>query len=319
VSSSGPILDDDERIHRVDPAVRSWNESWFFSCIDLGGGPAVFSRVGVMPNQHRAMLWCFAHVDGEWLAVEESRLAFDDLDLENGVAYDSWDLQFGWEPHPPLLGARCTFTGVGKVRSGPRAGAVVPFSLDLACASSSDAFRTGTGDDPDEQPEYPASRFEQSLEVTGTVAVDGVAHPVRAGGHRDRSWGPRDWRTQFTLGDVQSDAGQIYFVGREPGLGSAYIREPGKDVRHLRWSGGDVTYDDVGRTVTKARLELTGGDGERIDVDLEPAAPSICFDMGHTCEPPEHWLYWRALTRARVSCWEQPARGWLEASRYGIA
>ena len=311
------IVTSDEAVHAVDPGDWSWNESWFFSCIDLDGGPAVFFRVGAMPNQMRAMLWCFAHVDGEWVAVEESRLAFDDLDLAHGIAYDRWDLQFAWEPRPPLLGARFTFAGAGKARSGPRAGAVVPFSLDLTCTASSAAFRTGTGDDPDEKPAFPASRFEQSLEVSGAVVVDGTTRAVRAGGHRDRSWGPRDWRTQFSLGDVQSASGQIYFVGRGA-AGAAYIREPGRDVRHLRWTG-DVGYDDTARTITHAHLALSGNDGDRFDVALEPASPSICFDMGHTCEPPERWLYWRALVHARVSGWDEPARGWFEASRYGIA
>ena len=103
---TSPFADADERIHPVDPDDWSWNESWYFSWIDLDGGPAGFFRVGVLPNQRRAMLWCFVHVDGNWLGIEESRLAFDDLDLTDGVAYDRWALQFAWQPSPPLSGAR---------------------------------------------------------------------------------------------------------------------------------------------------------------------------------------------------------------------
>jgi hypothetical protein len=41
--------------------------------------------------------------------------------------------------------------------------------------------------------------------------------------------------------------------------------------------------------------------------------------MAHTCEVPEHWLYWRILADANVTGWERNARGWVEANRYGIA
>ena len=37
----------DEQVHPFDPAVWSWNESWYFSWIDLDGGPAGFFRLGV--------------------------------------------------------------------------------------------------------------------------------------------------------------------------------------------------------------------------------------------------------------------------------
>jgi hypothetical protein len=45
----------------------------------------------------------------------------------------------------------------------------------------------------------------------------------------------------------------------------------------------------------------------------------VSFDMAHTCEIPEQWLYWRILVEAQVSGWPAPAYGWVEASRYGIA
>jgi hypothetical protein len=78
----------DERMHRFDPSDWSWNESWYFSWIDLAGGPAGFLRVGVLPNQRRAILWCYVHRDGAWLGTEETRLALDDIDLANGLSYD---------------------------------------------------------------------------------------------------------------------------------------------------------------------------------------------------------------------------------------
>lgn len=309
----------DERMHGVDPGDWSWNESWFFSWIDRDGGPAGVFRVGVTPNQERAMLWCFVHVDGAWLAVEESRLALDHLDLADGVAYDRWGLRFAWQPEAPFAHSRFAFAGTALARSGPDAGARLPLAVDLACTATAAPHGTGIGPD-DERTAHPTGRFEQSLAVTGTVVVDGTPHAVRAGAHRDRSWGPRDWRQMFTMGDLQSEGRQLYFVGRAfPGLATGYLRDGDAALRPLVCVDGDIAYDDGRRTITRARLVFETPDGARLDVGLEPVAPSIVFDIAHTCPEPEHWLYWRTLVDATVPGWDGPTRGWFETSRYGLA
>jgi hypothetical protein len=313
--SSASFTGADEDLHRFDPGVWSWNESWFFSWIDLDGGPAGFFRVGVLPNQRRAMLWSFVNVDGGWLGIEESRLLFDDLDLTSGVAYDKWGLRFAWRPEPPLLGARFTCVGSFLARSGPGAGAYVPVSIDLTCRSTSDCFGTGTGDV--DVSTYDRRRFEQSLDATGTVAIGGEPRGVRAGAHRDRSWGPREWRVAFTLGDFQSDQGQLYFVGAPGRGGGGYLRGASGELHQLSWADGSLEYDDDARTIAPGKLGLMLADGSRVDVELEPVAPSVAFDMAHTCPEPESWLYWRTLVEARVPGWDRPCRGWFEASRYG--
>jgi hypothetical protein len=313
--STAAFTEGDEAMHRFDPDEWSWNESWFFSWIDLGGGPAGFFRVGVLPNQRRAMLWSFLFVDGAWLGIEESRLAFDDLDLTTGVAYDKWGLRFAWRPEPPLAGARFIVEGSFLARSGPHAGAYVPVSMDLSCRSTSDCFGSPTGDKDGGSP-YGRRRFEQSLVASGTVVVDGARRPVLAGAHRDRSWGPREWRVAFTLGDVQADGRQLYFVGA-PGRGAGYVRDGSGGLRHLAWVDAAIDYDDGARTIAPGRLGFERADGTRLDVALEPIAPSVSFDMAHTCPQAEHWLYWRTLVEARVSGWDGPCRGWFEASRYG--
>jgi hypothetical protein len=307
----------DECLHPVDPDNWSWNESWYFSWIDLDGGPAGFFRVGVLPNQRRAMLWCFVHVDGAWLGIDESRLAFDDLDLTDGIAYDKWALRFGWRPDPPLGGARFVFQGALLGRSGPSAGAYIPVSIDLSCTATTGCFGTGTGHDSAKSP-YASSRFEQSLAASGGVVVDGADHTVRAGAHRDRSWGPREWRVMFTLGDLQDRDRQLYFVGSPVyGAGSGYLRDGSGESRKVAWVDATIEYDDHARTISPGTLGFQDAGGARFDVDITPIAPSIAFDMAHTCERPEQWLYWRTLIEARVSGWDHPVRGWIEASRYG--
>jgi hypothetical protein len=142
---------------------------------------------------------------------------------------------------------------------------------------------------------------------------------VRAGAHRDKSWGPREWRQAFTLGDLQAGDRQLYFVGRSfPGLGGGFLRD-GNALHHVAAVDGSVVeYDDELRTITAGHLRFAGREAA-LDVELAPIAPSVAFDMAHTCEVPEHWLYWRTLVEARVSGWDGPCRGWFETSRYGIA
>lgn len=314
-ASFGPA---DERMHRFDPSDWSWNESWYFSWIDPAGGPAGFLRLGVLPNQRRAILWCYVHRNGAWLGTEETRLALDDFDLAAGVAYDKWALRFAWQADPPLRGGRLRFAGVLRVLTGPDAGSLAPISFDLEVTATTDCFGTGTGDDRG-RGEFAASRFEQSLAVDGIFTEGGRTIGIRSAAHRDRSWGPRNWRQAFALGDVQSSAGQLYFVGGPQlgGAGIGYLRDA-SGLRTLRCVDGAVGYDDAQRTIAQSRLGFAASDGSRLDVVLSPIAPSVSFDMAHTCREPEHWPYWRTLVEARVSGWKEPARGWFEANRYGL-
>jgi hypothetical protein len=306
-------------MHPADPGDWSWNESWFFSWVDVNGGPAGVFRVGITPNQERAMLWCFVHVGGAWVTVEESRLALGDFDLATGVSYDRWGISFAWRPQEPLGGGTFTFRGYGLVRSGPRSGMRVPLSVDLSYTATARPHGTGIGPD-EERTAYPTGRFEQSLAAAGVVVAGESGYPVQAGAHRDRSWGPREWRQQFSMGDLQWADRQVYFVGRSfPGLGGGYLRDGSGALQRLACVDGNVDYDDVAGTIAPARLVFQAPDRSLLDVSLEPVAPSICFDIAHSCREPEHWLYWRTLVEARVAGWDTPGRGWFEASRYGVA
>jgi hypothetical protein len=307
----------DEHVHPFDPSVWSWNESWYFSWIDLDGGPAGFFRLGLLPNQERALIWSYVFDDGVWYGTEETRLRFDDFDLADGMAYDRFGLRFGWTPGDPV--AAFGYDGIVRVVTGLGAGGFVPIALDLAATPTTEVFGTGTGNDLGSE-QYPASRFEQSMAVTGAVRIGDDARSVRAAGHRDRSWGPRNWRVTFTLGDLQSEGAQLYFVGAPQlgGRGGGYLRDA-SGVRQLRCTAGTIEYDDVARTIAPATLRFETADGDALDVELVPASPSISFDMAHTCEVPEHWLYWRTLVDAKVSGWTGSPRGWVEANRYGIA
>ena len=121
------------------------------------------------------------------------------------------------------------------------------------------------------------------------------------------------------MGDLQSGDRQLYFVGAPGYPGGGYVRERSGGLTDLVGIDSTVGYDDDGATITPGRLSFETTAGERLDVDLTPIGSSVPFDMAHTCPEPETWLYYRTLVEARVSGWDGPCRGWLDASRYGIA
>ncbi|MCA2244772.1 hypothetical protein JF781_20650 [Mycobacterium sp. WUMAC-067] len=308
----------DEDLHPIDPGDWSWNESWFLSWIDANGGPAGVFRVGVTPNQDRAMLWCFVHVNGAWLTIEESRLNYADIAFDDGVAYDKWGLTFSSRDEQALSSGHLSIAGTALVRSGPQTGARVPLSVELDYAATGPLHGTGIG--PDEGlTRYATGRFEQSLSAKGFVTVGDQSHAVRAGAHRDKSWGPRDWRKSFAMGDLQTQRRQLYFVGSVwPELAMGYLRDDSDHLQTLTCIDAHFDYLDEQRTIKSAELSFRIDGGGTVDVSMVPVSDSIVFDIAHTCQQPEHWLYWRTLVQAEVSGWEAPARGWFESSRYDI-
>ena len=317
--SSTAFRPEDDLVHPHDPAVWSWNESFLLSWLTPDGGPSGLFRLGLLPNQGRGWLWFFLHVDGEWLTVEETRLDLRHFDLADGATHDAWGLRFGWTPVEPLQRGVFQLDGVARVRSGPRAGALVPLSLELTATATAPCFGTGTGHEPDEKPQFPASRFEQSVMITGTLTVDGQTRAVECPGHRDRSWGPRTWQVGFALGDLHGGGRQLWFAGapqpRE--RGSGYLRD-GDGTHRITGIDGTVAYDDQRLTIAPSHLVFSVDDGTSIGVTLEPESTSIVFDMAHSSDPPVHWDYWRTLVKARVDDSDDELWGWFEANRFGV-
>ena len=315
------LLDPDaERFHDHDPADPTWNESWLVSWLPSEGRLAGLFRLGTLPNQGRAWLWLWLWTGDEWVTLEETRLAYGDLDRSDGVAYDRWGLRFAYRPTEPLQRGRVTIEGMGLVRSGPREGSRVPVSVELDLEARTPCYTTGAGRD-DGLSTFPVSRFEQSMAASGSVSVGGAVTSLECPAHRDRSWGPRTWQFPFMLGDLQSADRQIYFAGgpnAEGGVGKGYVRE-GSDVVTLASIGATMAYDDPAATIGPSRLSFRDERGREYAYDVEPIAPSVQFDMAHASDPPRHFLYWRTLVRATPVDGGEPVVGWFEANRFPYA
>ena len=317
IASGRTVEPVDEQFHPHDPDVESWNESWLVSWLPADGIGATLFRLGTLPNQGRAWLWLFTWTGTEWVTIEETRLDDDHLDRGDGVGYDRWGLRFAYRPTVPLETGRFTLSGIGRIRSGPSNGGLVPISIDVELSSSTLAFATGAGRD-DGTSAYPTSRFEQSMSARGSVTVGETLITVAGPAHRDRSWGPRTWGYPFMLGDLQAADRQIYFAAApnaEGGRGGGYVRL-GETTQPIAGIEASVDYRDDEATIGPSTLTFIDVDRIRHAYDLEVLAPSVQFDMAHTGQPAQHWLYWRTLVRATPHDGGPALLGWFEANRF---
>jgi hypothetical protein len=125
-------------------------------------------------------------------------------------------------------------------------------------------------DDPADgcPPGLAAHRFEQSGRVHGHLRLDGQTIEFDSFGHRDHSWGERDWESMqnFWWVEAQTDesAVNVFWVnayGREYHLG--YVYKDGV-VSAIRDTTFDVDYDD--RWVQDAvRVRIVDADGRTTD------------------------------------------------------
>jgi hypothetical protein len=317
----------DEWPHDFDPAVEWWNESWFWDWFDAEGRVAGHCRFGLHPNQQRAWVWYYHYEDGEWIAVEEPRLPIGDVCRADAggpkaagacFAYERFGLAFSWEPESPLRAGRFRFSGFGRVVTGPRAGMIAPVSADLRVAALGAAHSTGRSNAPGhESPKYPASRFEQPIAVSGTLAAGAAARAFAGRGERDHSWGPRHWNLEWTFTVLNGDDLRLQCaearIPNVPPIHGGYVsRGTTQSITAARF---DYRYHDadLARAI-EGRLEVTTEDGSQLTFDVEPIS-SVEIDITHTFVPPQRSVYRRALVRARRAE-GPPLLGWTEFNRF---
>jgi hypothetical protein len=101
-----------------------------------------------------------------------------------------------------------------------------------------------------------------------------------------------------------------------PAWPGGYLREQTRELQPLTCTDATIAFDDERRTVLEASVTFATPTGDALKVQMTRLSPSIVVDIGHTCQVPERWLYWRTLVHANVEGWDAPVRGWFETSRY---
>jgi hypothetical protein len=320
----------DEGTHRFDPTIEWWNESWFWDWFDAEARTAGHCRVGLHPNQRRAWIWYYHFSEGEWLAVEETRLPIGDLrladpetarkdDAQTVFAYEGFGLSFSWEATTPLRSGRLRFAGFGRVITGPRAGMILPLGADLRVEAIGAAHSLGRARAPGHESErFPASRFEQPIALTGSLRAGEMERPFAGRGERDHSWGPRHWNLEWTFlvlnGEhLRLQCAEARIPNLEPMRGGYLAREETISIRDARF---DFEYRDDDLVCPVAgTFEATAEDGTHLRLEVEPLAATE-IDITHTFVPPQRSVYRRALVRARGPSGGPPLLGWVEFNRF---
>jgi hypothetical protein len=308
----------DEGPHAFDPAVEWWNESWFWDWYDPEARNAGHCRIGLHPTQDRAWLWLYVFRDGEWIAIEETRLPLAALDVPR-LAYDRWGLRFGWDVARPLAAGRLHVEGFGRVLAGRRTGMILPVAVDLEIAAVGPPHSMGkaVAEGHASSERYPASRFEQPITATGTLTIAGAAESFSGRGERDHSWGPRFWNLEWTFLALNGDGLCAQCVeARIPDVGRfavGYLQRDRmttiKEVQYdLRYHDADVLRAIDGRV--RAETE----DGTVFAAAIEPLTGAE-VDITHCFEPPRRSVYRRTLVRVTPDG-ERPLLGWLESNRF---
>jgi len=263
-------------------------------------------------------VWLYVFRDGEWLAIEETRLPLAALDVPR-LGYDRWGLRFGWDVTQPLAAGHLHVEGFGRVLAGPRTGMILPVAVDLDIAAVGPPHSMGkaVAEGHASTERYPASRFEQPITATGTLAVAGAAEPFSGRGERDHSWGPRFWNLEWTFLALNGDGLCAQCVeARIPDVGRFAVgylqRARMTTIKEVQY---DLRYrdDDVLRAID-GRVRAETEDGEIFAARIEPLTGTE-IDITHCFEPPRRSVYRRTLVRVTPDG-DRPLLGWLESNRF---
>jgi len=309
----GPVRERDEFHHDHDQG-HYWNESYYFNFTDPGQGIGGFSRIGMVPNQNLAVgiLYLFLP-NGGILALNQSescRASRDDLSVgllryQRLQPLREWRIRFqGSMLYLPDPGAMLRLAD--PLPEDARGGEweFRDVSVDLAFQGWSDCHNFKDAD-----PRFIAERlvnagsrlkdlmavtkvasehYEQVGEWSGEIVIGGERMAIQGSGHRDHSWGERDWKAPelWTWLTVQ--------FGREFGFNlsrvviksldiyNGYVSRSGRNIP-LRRAWLETDFERDGLTQKRVRLRLQDASGWEAQVEGNPrtVVPLTLRDGAH--------------------------------------
>jgi hypothetical protein len=155
-----------------------------------------------------------------------------------------------------------------------------------------------------------ARHYEQSMVVGGSVTVDGDAMEFSGTGHRDHSWGPRDWmpseRWRWLTGEVGGLAfSAMYLTIAGTHVTNGYVWSEGRaaSVDRLQL---ESTFDDTGLGLRTLSMELTAGGRSHLITGDTP------FNVSQPITGP-HFSTVYTVGRTRYRCGERTGYGVAES------
>ena len=177
---------------------------------------------------------------------------------------------------------------------------------------------------PEESPGMFEGHLEQPGRVVGRVRIGEREYPVDCGSVRDRSWGPREMRSELRLGNAHgtSRAGNAFFAYVNPDargverITSGYLLRDGRAARIL---AGERQTEWDGNHPRSIRLDLHDALGRRARYDGR-CANRQAVDAGNDIYAVLNLVEWkgegsadRDLWGENHDIWSRPA--WLAAGR----
>jgi len=171
----------------------NYSESKWFSFYDDAHDFWVSSRIGLEPNRNRANRWLVIALEG--------RIIYHDLARDLDLPPEDWN---------SMTVGRLQFRTLE-----PMANYGIQFNtddllLDIAWRSITPVFDYKDCFAP-LPPSLAAMHYEQSGKVSGTVSAAGKNYNIDGIGHRDHSWGLRDWEGFHSWTALMGHFERFYF------------------------------------------------------------------------------------------------------------
>ena len=298
----GPIQERDEFHHNHNDS-HYWNESYYFNFSDPERRVGGFSRIGMVPNQTMAIGILYIYLpDGGVLMLTQSEPCKTSRDeLVTGL--------LRYERVRPLWEWRILFQGKMLYLPDPRklpslmeslesdpveAEKVLQFkeaSVDLVFKGWSPCH-----DFKDADPRFVAERFvnansrvqdilavtkvasehyEQVGSWSGEIVVDGERMEILGSGHRDHSWGERDWKAPERWTWLTAQFGNDFgfnlsrVVIKSLDVYNGYICRSGQN-HPLRRAWLETEFEQDGLTQKRVLLRLQDTSGWEAEIEGSP-------------------------------------------------
>ncbi|KZX55091.1 hypothetical protein A3709_08865 [Halioglobus sp. HI00S01] len=319
------IVAEDEYPHPFSPDHMDWNESYFFDWYNDDATFAGHCRVGWHPAQERLLFWLFVYHNNEWLVIEEYRLPFSALTLNNddkAFSYSGWGLECSYTPGQPLVDGKLSVKGFARVISGVRLGTVLPVAVDLQLEAVAPPHSRGAGEVESHSAEgYATNRYEQPMKAQCTTSIAGIESVFDVRGERDHSWGPRPWDMEWAFLVINNEQfslqATVVNIPEWPAIKMGYFKPADAAMVNLTDVDFQVEYNAASpEQAVSGTIVLTGEDGSVIRADMA-AVSGTEIDITHTFAIPKRTEYRRSLVRCTFDDTYQgiASPGWFECNR----
>ena len=313
---------EDEYPHPYSEDHQDWNESYFFDWYDLQGKNAGHCRIGWHPVQKRILFWLYLYNGKEWLVIEEYRLPFSELLLQQNdivFSYQGWGLNFSFKIQSPLKAGTLEVSGFARVISGERQGMILPVSLKLDFQVKGPAHSRGAGTVDDHSAKgFNTNRYEQPIEAKATVVIDQETENLVVYGERDHSWGPRPWDMQWQFFVINTEQfclqSTTVNIPDWPPIQMGYYQASAEKMENLETVEFKLDFNaDEPANAVSGSFNLICDSGRAIRGTIETISGTE-IDITHTFAEPKRTEYRRSLVRCIIEG-KEAVVGWLESNR----